>query len=60
MNKPASPNEVIPPRREPILPNAVMGMMMFVAVEVAAFSLHWCLCDCERNILWPPLISDYL
>ena len=56
MNKPASPNEVVPPRREPILPNAVMGMLMFVIVEVMTFSgfISAFVIAKAQYTVWPP------
>ena len=56
MNKPASPQEVVPPRREPILPNAVMGMLMFVVVEVMTFSgfISAFVIAKAQYTVWPP------
>jgi heme/copper-type cytochrome/quinol oxidase subunit 3 len=55
MNKPASTPEN-PLKREPILPNAVMGMLLFVVVEVMTFSgfiSAFTIAKAQYNV-WPP------
>ena len=56
MNKPVAPENGAAARRTPILPNAVMGMLMFVVVEVmtfAGFISAFSIAKAQYDV-WPP------
>ncbi|MCH2119342.1 MAG: cytochrome c oxidase subunit 3 [Pirellulales bacterium] len=56
MNKPAGPDQGSPVRREPLLPNAVLAMLIFIVVEVmtfAGFISAFIIAKAQYNV-WPP------
>lgn len=56
MNKPVSSGPDAPVRRKEILPNAVMGMLIFVVVEVMTFGgfiSAFSIAKAQNNV-WPP------
>ena len=56
MNKPVAPENSARTRRTPILPNAVMGMLIFVVVEVmtfAGFISAFSIAKAQYDV-WPP------
>lgn len=56
MNKPVAPENGATTRRTPILPNAVMGMLIFIVVEVmtfAGFISAFSIAKAQYDV-WPP------